>query len=398
MVADIGSGIREHNRRRVLDALGSTVALTRMDVVRLTGLSRATVTSIVGQLLADGTVRTVAPGVLAASQPRPGRKAELLALRPHSGHAFALDIAHESVRIALTGADGLIRHHVTTRIAASATPETTVGVVADVLEDFASTVGGDLRSAAGIVAAIPDPIDADGNVARPDPWSRWDGCNPARMLSERVGIEVRVENDANLAVIGEHLYGAARHMDDVIYVKIAHGVGTGIMTNGALVRGSNGLAGEVGHIQVRPDGHVCTCGNRGCLFTLVTGDYLGALLGDSRTGMEGFAAHAARNDAGAHRLLKDAGYEVGKVLANLANTLNPAGVFVGGRLAHIGESLLEGFRTAVDQFAEPQVARSLVIARTALKEGAELLGAAAVASGIRRETQRTQGAGLPISG
>lgn len=375
-------GIREHNRGRVLLALSGAVASSRSEIGRRTGLSRATVTSIVADLLDERAILTVQREQVDQGPRGVGRRAELLTLAREEGFAVALDLGHESVHVALAASDGAIEGHTSARLLRSATAEDAVRVTRELTMRTLKQANRSIVNAIGVVAAVPDPIDREGDVARPDALSRWNGRNPATMLSAALGMPVTVENDANLAVVGERLYGAARGLDDVIYVKVANGVGTGIIVNGGLVRGSDGLAGEVGHIQVRPDGHICSCGNRGCLFTLVTGHYLGPLLGNTQTGIDSITAMATREDPGANRLLKDAGYEVGKVLANLANTLNPAAVILGGRFAHAGTGLIDGLRDAMERYAEPQVARDMRITRTALRESAELLGAAAFAAGI----------------
>ena len=106
----------------------------------------------------------------------------------------------------------------------------------------------------------------------------WAGLNAADELSERLEMPVAVDNDANLGALAEVSFGAGRGLTDVIYVMVSSGIGAGIVLGGRLHRGATGLAGELGHVLVRPDGAVCRCGNRGCLETVASTDALLDLL------------------------------------------------------------------------------------------------------------------------
>lgn len=382
-------GIRRHNVERVRAVLHGSVALTRSEIASRTGLSRATITSIVAELLRSGDGAVVAPETVAEIGRGAGRRAELVALVRPPTRALALDLAHESVRVGVVGERGTIRTSRAAALSSSTSAEEAVAVTQSLVTDVLDRSQLAIDDVSAIVAAVPDPIDGEGNTARPDPLSRWDGRNPQRELTAALGRPVLVENDANLAVIGETMYGAARGLADAIYVKVAHGVGTGILVNGQLVAGASHLAGEVGHIQVRPDGRICSCGNRGCLFTLVTDHYLTPLLGKDPRDARSLADLGIRDDAGARRLLKDAGHEVGRAMSNIVNALNPAAVVLGGRLAHAGDALALGFQSAIERYAEPQVVRALTITVTGLREGAELLGAAAVGAGVAPPLRRT---------
>ena len=127
--------------------------------------------------------------------------------------------------------------------------------------------------AAGV--GIPGPIDhATGSVASSTILPGWSGVSAARELEQLLQIPVRVDNDANLGALGEVTYGAGQGLSDVVYVRLTSGIGSGLILGGRLHHGANGFAGELGHVQVRPEGIVCRCGNRGCLETVAAGDAL----------------------------------------------------------------------------------------------------------------------------
>lgn len=381
---DPTQSVREYNRDRVIAALEGVAAISRSELVERTGLSRTTVTAIVGELLRVGIIREV-PHPLRA-RTTVGRRPTYLALVRDRGFGVAVDIGHEILQVAVADRAGRILAHQAAEIPEQASATVTVARVVAAVARLLTKGHHDMSECSGIVAAIPEPVDRDGQIARAAVRTRWRGHNPATLLSDALDFPVHVENDANLAVVGEAVFGIARGYDDVIYAKIAHGIGSGIIANGRLVRGGRGLAGEIGHTQVREDGVVCACGNRGCLYTLVTAQYLAQLLfavtNDSRLGLPDLVRMGRRGHSGAGRVLADAGRECGKALANLCNTLNPSVVVVGGALAHAGPWLLDGLRESMARYAEAQVAASFVVHEASLEERAELYGAIAMAVGI----------------
>ena len=121
----------------------------------------------------------------------------------------------------------------------------------------------------GAGMGLPGPIDqGDGTVGSSAILPGWIGMTAAAELRRRLDIPVMVDNDANLGALAEAAFGAGRDAGDLIYLKISSGIGAGLILNGRLYRGSAGLAGELGHVLVNPDGIVCRCGNRGCLETV----------------------------------------------------------------------------------------------------------------------------------
>ena len=216
------------------------------------------------------------------------------------------------------------------------------------------------------------------------------------MLSERLGLSVEVDNDANLGALAEASFGAGRGLSDIVYVRLGSGVGAGLVIGGRLHHGAAGLAGEIGHVQVLADGVVCRCGNRGCLESVAAEGSIRALLRPARghevTRREVLELVAAR-DLGATRVVNDAGRAIGRVLADLCNALNPEAVVVGGELSEAGEPLLDGIRDSIDRYALPGAAAAVKVVHGELGERAEVLGALALVTQstdalrlIRRQT------------
>src|SRR5689334_8788167 len=182
---------------------------------------------------------------------------------------------------------------------------------------------------------VPGPIDRRSARVDHAVLPGWHELAPADELSGRLGLPVAVDNDANLGAMAEHQHGAGRGVADVLYVKLASGVGAGLVLGGRLHRGTAGLAGEVGHVLAREGGEVCRCGSRGCLETEVSTRHLlelmRAVYGEALD-LPGLLQLDADGETAVRRLLTDAGHTVGRVLAGVCTTLNPARIVVGGSL------------------------------------------------------------------
>jgi predicted NBD/HSP70 family sugar kinase len=172
------------------------------------------------------------------------------------------------------------------------------------------------------------------------------------------------------------------------------GVGAGLVLGGRLYHGATGIAGELGHVQVRPDGTVCRCGSRGCLETVASTGALLSLLrpthGPDLT-LPAMLELVANGDLPARRVVNDAGRAVGRALADLCNYLNPAAIVVGGDLSLAGDALLDGVREEIERYALPGAAQAAAVKAGVLGERAEVLGAMAL---VIADTDRLRSAGL----
>jgi predicted NBD/HSP70 family sugar kinase len=247
----------------------------------------------------------------------------------------------------------------------------------------------------GVGMGLPGPIDRrTGTVGSSVILPGWAGLEAAGELERRLRLPVEVDNDANLGALAELAFGAGKGLEDLVYVKVASGIGAGLVLGGRLHRGAAGLAGELGHVRAREDGAVCRCGNRGCLETIAGAQALLELLrgahGRELT-VRDLLDLAAGGDPGTRRVLGDAGRAIGRALADVCNTLNPAAIVVGGELAAAGEPLLAGLRESIDRYAQPGAAAAVQVTAGTLGERAEVLGALARIIG---DTERLRSAGL----
>ncbi|XAY05655.1 Protein mlc [Paraconexibacter sp. AEG42_29] len=360
----------------VMTALGQT---TRAELSRRTGLSRTTISAIVGDMLEVGVV--VEQEAAAAGQI--GRPPIMLTLQPGAAHAIGIDFDHDKVHVAISDLAGAViaEGHASWDVDGDA--RGAMNCAGSLIEQAVATAGVDPTRALGAGVALAGPIDPATGAVHPASGvlPSWLGLDPRAELEQALGTKVYIDNDANLGALAEFTTGAGRGATALAYIAISAGVGAGFLIDGQPFRGHRGLAGEFGHILIDASGTLCRCGNRGCLETVVSGPALTALLhagqGISLTTAE-LVTRAREGDRGSRRLIADAGQAIGTALASLVAVYGPDVVVIGGDLGEAGDLLLDPVRETVRRFAPPATTEGLQIAQGALGDRAILLGALAL--------------------
>lgn len=211
----------------------------------------------------------------------------------------------------------------------------------------------------------------------------WENTPLQRLLEEAFGAPARIDNDANAAALGEHRFGAGRGVQHLLYVTVSTGVGGGWILDGRPFRGHAGMAGEIGHTVVDPNGPVCLCGKRGCVERLASGPYMAQDLAEKLARPSGalsgrdVAKMAAAGNAAAQEILQRGAWALGVGIGNAANLLNPQRVVLGGGVTKSGDAWQQTVRRAARETALPEITFDVVPA--ALGDDAPLWGAAALA-------------------
>ena len=372
--------LRGSNLRAITALLGSGGPQSRADLARGSGLSRTTVSSLVTELLTSGlVVETEDRGT--PYKGGSGRPPLLVALALRPGGVAGVDIGHRHVRVAVSDRSATILAEVETQTDADPHGNKTLDVAAELIHQAADEAGTPVGDLLTVGLCVPAPIDRRSARVDNAVLPGWHALAPAEELSTRVGRPVVVDNDANLGAMAEHQHGAGRGVADLLYVKLASGVGAGLVLGGRLHRGTTGLAGEVGHVLAREGGDICRCGSRGCLETEVSTRRLLELLrpvyGDELD-LAGLLLLDADGETAVRRVLTDAGHTVGRVLAGLCTTLNPAKIVVGGSLG-ASPTLVAAIRDGVDRYAHPEAAASCEVVSGRFGGRAELMGSLALA-------------------
>ncbi len=361
--------------------------LSRAELAALTGLPKTTVTGVVGRLVERGLV--VEQTAADQTRPGPGRPATGLALTVPTGAVGVIALSHMAIRAGVIGYDG----RVLARREAGLPPANDEQPVLDLGQRLLLAAVAESTELSHVVLGIPAPFERGVGVptaAIPDELHevapapslalRWFGVDPTAAVSAALGIPVTTDNDANLGALGEATFGAGQGIDGFIYVKVAEGLGAGLVLNGQLYRGARGLAGELAHVQVVDDGPWCMCGGRGCL-AHAFGGFLNPFLEAAYRRPFGFAevrGFAELGEAGTHRIVTDAGRRVGRVLADVCTVLCPEAIIVDGMLGAAGPSFATGVREMIDRHTSTAVARTVKVINGGLGDQAELLGAAAL--------------------
>jgi predicted NBD/HSP70 family sugar kinase len=370
----------------VLRELSDAGPQTQASLVRATGLSRATVASIIDELRTTGRV-----DISTDAKPHGrGRPPALVHLANDTHIVLGVDFGHAHLSVAaadLTGAILAERHEpMDVHHAAEESLDRAAALIAELLDEISGNDIADKPVMVGV--GVPGPIEIarpsgsglGGRVCAGTVLPSWAGYDPAAELAKRTGLAVLAENDANLGALGEQRFGVGRGVENVVFVKVSSGIGTGLILGGRLYRGSRGASGEIGHVQVREDGALCRCGSRGCLETVSSADAALALLapahGRTMTVADLFALEAA-GDPGVLRLLADMGTAIGRVIAVIAANLDPNMVIVGGSMAR--SALVNSVAAAIKRFNQPYVAADMRVAAAELGERASLMGAIALA-------------------
>lgn len=241
-----------------------------------------------------------------------------------------------------------------------------------------------------IVIALPGTVDPNTGIVYKAPnIPEWKDFPIKSEIEKRFGVETRVGNDANLAALGEWKYGAGQGFQDLIFITVSTGIGGGIISNGQLIIGSRGLASEIGHITVDPNGPLCGCGKRGHLEAIASGTGITNFVkeqlsqGASSTltlsdtlNAKKIADAAISGDTLASRAIELSGNALGSAIASFAHTFNPKIIIIGGGVSFIGDPLFSAIHRSLNRSVmDPIYLKDLTITRASLGDNAGLMGA-----------------------
>lgn len=353
-------------------------AATRAELMDATGLSRSTVMQRLGLLLAAGLLVEQPDGGRSSG----GRRPSTLAFNPRMGVILAADLGAAHGRLAVCDLAGevLAEREAPIRIADGPEP-----VLAWVGASFDTLLGEAGRTAGEVLAlavGVPGPVDpVAGRPSRPPLMPGWDDHPVADALAERFGAPVLLERDVNAMALGEHRLHRAGE-PDMVFVKVATGIGAGVMAGGELLRGSHGRAGDIGHLRaITPSEALCTCGNRGCVAALASGSAVASRLAEDGldvASIDDVVRLVRAGDARATHHVREAGRVLGGALAAVVGVVAPTSLVVGGELAEAAP-LLAGIRESVYQRSSPLATRELRIVPSRLGRRAGVVGVTTLA-------------------
>jgi glucokinase-like ROK family protein len=395
--------VRQINLSLILYHLRENAPVSRATLADITGLNKTTVSSLVGELIEDQFVREIGLESVGV-----GRRAMLLKLNPAAGCAVSCEIGVDFVSVIAAdfAAEIIWRHQDRTdpAMGQNAIVERAVALLRRAVDEGLSSCS----TVLGVAVGVPGLVDQATGRLLFAPNLGWRDVPVRAILQQAFDAPVFVDNEANLAALGEHYFGAAQGYEEMLYVSAGVGLGGGVVHNGQMCRGVTGVAGELGHMTMDPDGEPCNCGNRGCWETLVSQQALfrrvkravamgrvsrlsDVVNGDFSRLTVPIVAEAARSgDAVALEALDAVGHHLGIGIASLVNALNPELVVFGGILGLAWEFLEPAVAEEMQQRALRwnREATKVVLARHG-PDACAMGGVALVLQDILREPRRT---------
>jgi glucokinase-like ROK family protein len=366
--------VRHLNKSVLLNLLRLRSPLSRADLAKLSGLTRATVSTLVQQLVEDHLVEETGFG-----KSRPGRPSRLLDLNASGGYAIGADLGVDYLLVVVLDLKGRPIWRKRDIKSERSDAREHVASLAQLIEEGIDAIPPTPLGPLGIGVGVHGLVEYPRGHLVFAPNLAWRDVPVADMLAKRFSIPVFVDNEANAGALAETWVGAAREVQNLVYLSIGIGLGTGIVIDGELYRGATGTAGEFGHTTVDAFGPLCGCGNRGCLEVFASEraliSDLQPLRFDSATVAADQVFRAADDgEPVAIAALRRVGEYLGIGVANVVNTFNPQLVVIGGPMARGGAYLLDPVQHVVEQRALAHPRLSTRVAISQLGESACAIG------------------------
>jgi glucokinase-like ROK family protein len=361
--------------------------ISRVEIARRMGLTRAAVSSIVGDLLNLGIIRE-AERISSGN----GRPPVVLEINPEFGNIIGIDIGATHISLLLADLGARIIDELEIPFEVRVGPDSGLKILDQSIHALLTRQGLQINHLLAVGIGVPGPISVDaGMVISPPIMPGWDGYPIRENLEGLWGIPVSLSNDAELGALGEWAAGAGRGERDLAYIKVGTGIGAGLLIDGQIYHGVTGSAGEIGHLTIDEDGPLCTCGNKGCLEAFAGGRAIAqqaqeAVIKKKRTNLSTIhpteditaldvAKAAQHGDLFSQQILERAGTQIGIAIAGLVNLFNPGMVIIGGGVAQTGDIILEPMRQAVQRRSLPAATRAVRITTAMLGRRSSSIGA-----------------------
>ena len=351
---------------------------TRSQLADAAGMSRSTIATRIDVLMRLGLI---APYGEASSSG--GRPPSLLALNLASHVVAGVDIGASHTSVALADLAGVVLAERSAELDVASGPKKVLGWAQDAIGKLMREQKRTRAELSAIGLGLPGPVEhSTGRAINPPIMPGWDRYDVPHHIQQSFAVPVLVDNDVNIMALGEQ-HAHLPEVKDLVFIKVATGIGAGLISGGELQRGAQGAAGDLGHVQVARGADVtCRCGNRGCLEAIAAGPALARNLRDL-----GVAAESGQDvvdlvrggDTAAGQVVRQAGRDIGEVVATVVNVMNPSAVVIGGAMADAGESLIAGIREVVYNRSLPLATEHLTITTSRAGGRAGVIGAAALA-------------------
>jgi glucokinase len=351
---------------------------TRAELASMTGLARSTIGLRIDALLGLELIRPVGESISSG-----GRPPSQFALNPTARLVVGADFGASHAAVAAADLNGSILGMHREALPIADGPERVLEWLFATTRALLARLGRDEADLLAIGMGLPGPVEhATGRPVNPPIMPGWDGFDVPGWVFDRLGVPALVDNDVNIMAIGERTL-AFPDVEDLMFVKVATGIGSGIISGGSLQRGAHGSAGDIGHVRIqRGDGVACHCGNFGCLEAMASGPAIARQLRESGATVQNTQQVidlVRRGNLDAIQAIRQAGRDIGEVLATCVSLINPSVLVLGGSVTRAGEHLLAGVREVVYQRSTPLATEHLSILQSRTAANAAVIGASMLA-------------------
>lgn len=339
--------LRAINRFEILDTTRVHKLISRVDLAKTTGLSKASVTGITADLIDEGLLFEKE-----VSASMGGRRPILLALNPDGAYSLGVYLSFLGISVLIVNFEATILNEYFLPLQAKHyTPDAFVDKIVQAVHACMWEANFSKNQISGLGISIPGLVDSQTGMIRFFPNYGWENVNLRDMVQQRIDHPTYIENSANTLALAEQWFGDVRGVDNFIVITLEHGVGMGIVLDGKLYRGQKGVAGEFGHTTVDPDGPLCRCGQKGCLEAIVGNRAIvlaaraAAAKGEwhpenpETITIDDVLSAAKTGEPCLHNIYAHAGKVLGMGIANLIRIFNPAKILISGKGVEAGEML-----------------------------------------------------------
>jgi predicted NBD/HSP70 family sugar kinase len=373
--------IKKLNKSIVLELLQTKSPLSRAQLAEISGLNKATVSSLVNELIEDELVYEIGPGESSG-----GRRPILLLFNKKAGYTIGVDLGVNYILSVLTDLEGNIITE-SMRMLASDTNNRLIEILKEEIAFLIKQTPDSRYGIVGIGIAVPGIVDDQGLVLFA-PHLNWKNYKIKEEIAYTFALPVLIENEANVGALGEKLHGTGKDVKHLIYVSAGIGIGTGIIIQNELYKGAGGFSGEMGHMSIEANGISCTCGNRGCweLYASEQALIAKAYQQLSVTGsqypaitLEALIKQAENHDTAVIKLFEQVGSWLGIGIVNMINLFNPELVVIGNRMTLAQKWLQPAMQEVIHTRSLPYQLGNARVQFTQLSTYSNVLGASALA-------------------
>ncbi|MEH7333059.1 ROK family protein [Neobacillus drentensis] len=375
--------VKKNNKALVLQLIIEKEPISRADIAQVSGLHKATVSSLVNELLEEELIFESGPGESSG-----GRRPVILHFNKVAGFAIGIDIGVNYVLSVLTDLKGNILIEKNHPLEQTVYSEI-MSIVKNMIQSLIDEMPGSRYGIVGIGVGVPGIVNKEGAVLLA-PNLGWKNVQLKTDLENEFRVPVMIENEANAGAVGEQQFGAGQDYQNIIYISAGIGIGVGIILNKVLYQGRNGFSGEMGHMIIDINGKLCNCGSRGCWEAYASENALLEMAGKNTDSLEALIKRAENGDETAKHLFGEIGQYLGFGINNIINTFNPDQVIIGNRLAMAKEWMEQPIRTIIENHTLSHHQKELKLDFSKLGKYSTVLGVSAfVVENFIKEEART---------